>query len=348
MYKRTGKVLASLLSVSMLWGNLIFAAPATLTESSSQLQTASNESSTISSDITSHWAKETIERWSARGIVNGVSTGKFEPDRAVTRSEWVSMLNRIFQLQSDKKTAFKDVPSDKWYAADVSTAVYGGYIQGFTDGTFKPEAPLSRAEAASTITKLLKLPAPATEAAFKDQKSIKDWSKSAINAAVEQGIITGYSNHTFQPGQALTRAEAIPVAGFMEQGKSYDIKLVADAITTTNGEKNTQYESKNHRTITKLRMVSPVQSGSGYQIKIKAGDILTFTVTDPDTVYFLPVGISGTKADFDKKVQDQWGKKLEVDASMVNQHLELDTSSLPPGMYVLQAWMGTVFYFTIE
>ncbi|MFC3750531.1 S-layer homology domain-containing protein [Paenibacillus sp. GCM10012306] len=206
MYKQTSKILATLLSASMIWGSLAFAAaPVGTTDSDKQSQVTW-------SDTKGHWAKEAIDRWSARGIVNGTAADKFEPERAVTRSEWVALLNRIFQLQSGEKTAFKDVPEDKWFATDVSTAVYGAYIQGFPDGTFRPTATLSRAEAAVSITRLLKLPAVASGVTFADQEHIKDWSKDAINAVVGQGILTGYGNHTFQPDKALTRAEAVALA----------------------------------------------------------------------------------------------------------------------------------------
>ena len=208
---RLGNILAIVLSASIALGNLSLAVPsAAAAVSSVQGQTA--QSSAILADTADHWAKETIERWSARGIVNGAANGKFEPDRPVTRSEWVSLLNRVFQLQSDQSAAFTDVPSDKWYAADVSTAVYGGYVQGFTDGTFRPSAQLTRAEAAVSITKLLKLPNAAAEPVLEDRQSIKEWSKNAVNSVVEQGILTGYSDHTFKPQQALTRAEALTLA----------------------------------------------------------------------------------------------------------------------------------------
>lgn len=213
MFIRTSKIIASLLSVSMIWGNLAFAAAST-SPSDRDMQgqgKGSPQSIVTITDTANHWAKEAIERWSTRGIVKGVSADKFEPDRPVTRSEWVSLLNRAFHLQPGNETEFTDVSSDKWYAADVSTAVYGDYIQGFADGTFRPTATLSRAEAAVTISRLLKLPSASGEVSFDDQKVIKEWSKEAIQSVVKQGIISGYSNHTFQPSKPLTRAEAVSI-----------------------------------------------------------------------------------------------------------------------------------------
>lgn len=211
MYRRMGRILASLLSVSMIWGNLAFAVTSgTPADGNIQGQTeVTSQPSAAITDTANHWAKDAIERWSKRGIVKGISADKFEPDRSVTRSEWVSLLNRVFQLQTGKETGFKDVSADKWYASDVSTAVYGGYIQGFSDGTFRPTASLSRAEAAVSISRLLKLPTGPNKGSFADQQSIKEWSKDAIRSVVEEGIITGYNNNTFQPAKALTRAEAV-------------------------------------------------------------------------------------------------------------------------------------------
>lgn len=213
MFKRTSKGVASLLSISLILGNVAFAAASTTPVDSDKEEQGKGASQSVVTitDTANHWAKDAIERWSARGIVKGVSADKFEPNRSVTRSEWVSLLNRAFQLQTGKETKFTDVSSDKWYATDVSTAVYGEYIQGFTDGTFRPTATLSRAEAAVTVSKLLKLPATSSEVSFEDQASIKTWSKDFIQSVVEQGIISGYSNHTFQPNKPLTRAEAVSI-----------------------------------------------------------------------------------------------------------------------------------------
>lgn len=166
----------------------------------------------VFSDMAGHWAEAAVDKWRGRGIVQGLGNGKFEPNRGLTRSEWVALVNRMFQIQSSAAGSFSDVKATDWFAADVQAAQALGYIQGYQDGTFKPNDPVTREQAAVTLANYLKLQtaeAPANGKVFKDEAALGAWSKSGVYAAANRGLIQGSGDGLFRPDQVLSRAEAV-------------------------------------------------------------------------------------------------------------------------------------------
>ncbi|WP_179218588.1 S-layer homology domain-containing protein [Saccharibacillus sp. O23] len=166
--------------------------------------------SVSSGDVKGHWAESRIVQWTELGWIRGYADGKFHPDDAITRAEFVALANRAFGLKAGEPAAFKDVQASSWAAKEVSTAAAAGYAGGTSDGLFRPDQPITRQEAALMIVRLLKL-APDAQAAnvFADAASMPEWSKGAIGAAADSGIIGGYSDRTYRPAKTATRAEAI-------------------------------------------------------------------------------------------------------------------------------------------
>ena len=140
---------------------------------------------TVLKDIENHWAKESISQWMDRGVVRGKENHLFAPNQQITRAEWVSMINRIFQYQKNGETSFPDVSISKWYYEDIVAATANGYITGYEDGTFKPDGIITRAEAAVTLSRILNLKGTSVTA-FKDDMYIEQWSKEAVSAAAEK------------------------------------------------------------------------------------------------------------------------------------------------------------------
>ncbi|MCY7561896.1 S-layer homology domain-containing protein [Paenibacillus macerans] len=163
--------------------------------------------SALPADLQGHWAEEVLSRWLEQGLISGFADGKIRPDQPVTRAEWMAMVNGRFGLAAEAGTlAFADVKPAAWYAAAAAAAVRQGYITGYADGTLRPNAAVTRAEAAVMLGRLGQLE-PAVEAAsFTD--SLPAWSKDAVGAVVGAGWMNGYSDGTFRGATALTRAEA--------------------------------------------------------------------------------------------------------------------------------------------
>ena len=121
------------------------------------------------------------------------------------------------------------------------------YIKGYPDGTFKPQANVTRAEAAQMFATLLNGGTNfGTSGATKFSDASDDWYSKAVNYVVGKGLISGYPNGTFKPNESITRAEfAQMISGYIKNEKagSSDFKDVKDhwakdAIDKLNGNKN--------------------------------------------------------------------------------------------------------------
>lgn len=107
---------------------------------------------------------------------------------------------------SAANSKFRDVPSTHWANQSIYSAVEKGYFKGYSDGTFRPKANITRAEFAALIARVTDYETVQSTAGFSDMKG--HWAESSVNAAVGMGFIkaTDYPNG-FQPGKALTREE---------------------------------------------------------------------------------------------------------------------------------------------
>lgn len=163
------------------------------------------------SDISGHWAETAIRAGLQEGLISGYPDGSFLPDNGVMRAQLAAIINRAFHYTAAASEPFADVPSGKWYALDVSRAKAAGYMQGDGNGLFRPEAIVTRAEAAVIIANLLQLGTDShTEAGkFADAKDMADWSRGAISAVASNGIMKGYDGNLFKARKPLTRAEAV-------------------------------------------------------------------------------------------------------------------------------------------
>ncbi|MGX4585680.1 S-layer homology domain-containing protein [Paenibacillus chitinolyticus] len=158
-------------------------------------------------DLQGHWAKDVVQTWQQRGVVNGEGE-IFDPNRQISRAEWSALINRIFQYEKEARNSFIDVKPEEWYASDIQKGVAAGYVSGFEDGTFRPDALLSRQEAAVTLSRILHLKENSV-VTFTDQEQLPAWSRVYVGAAADAHLIDGYQDGSFGPLNALTRAEAV-------------------------------------------------------------------------------------------------------------------------------------------
>lgn len=171
------------------------------------------ESTKTFADISSHWAKRTVEIMAARQIADGVTENEFAPDSTVNRAEFAALLTRILGLPTAATAAFTDVAEDAWYKDEVSAAAAAGIIEGDA-GNFRPAAPVTRQEMAIMILRAYQaagLTAPAASAGtpFTDNGEVADWAQDAVAAVYGLGIIEGNSDGTFAPAAEATRAEGL-------------------------------------------------------------------------------------------------------------------------------------------
>lgn len=89
----------------------------------------------------------------------------------------------------------------------MATAVARGLISGYDDGTFRPDAPITRQELAVMVARALDEADPGT-VNFTDAEAIEDWAAVPVAQAAAMGIVTGFEDGTFRPQETATRAQA--------------------------------------------------------------------------------------------------------------------------------------------
>ncbi|WP_176222110.1 C40 family peptidase [Tuberibacillus sp. Marseille-P3662] len=157
----------------------------------------------------SYWAYEKITKLSKNNVINGYKDDTFRPRQTISRAEVAQILANHFNLDTSSSSgSFSDVSSNFWGAGAINAADKAGYIDGYKNGTFKPNQPITRQEVAALFTKVFNLSADTRKVDFKDV-SEDDWSYDSIQAMAAAGLTTGYKNNTFKPKEETTRAEFV-------------------------------------------------------------------------------------------------------------------------------------------
>jgi pectate disaccharide-lyase len=165
-------------------------------------------------DLNGHWSKKDVELLASKLVVNGMTDTTFAPDNRITRAEFAALLTRSLGLTAGTTVQFKDVSSQSWYAKSVSAAVKAGLVEGFEDGTFRPNDSITREQMAVMIARALKVAGKNVAAddsqlsKFADKGSLSSWAKDAVAQAGKVGIINGTTDTTFEPSAFASRAEA--------------------------------------------------------------------------------------------------------------------------------------------
>ncbi|TXK67411.1 S-layer homology domain-containing protein, partial [Paenibacillus sp. N3.4] len=165
------------------------------------------------SDIDDHWANAQLKKWIGNGIINGYDDGTVRPDNPIDRAEFVTIVNRIFEFKRETDGGFTDVASTNWFSGDIAKAYRAGYISGYPDQTFRPKDEVTREDAAVILSRAFKLTGASSNnrASFSDSDQIQGYAKAAIETLVENGYMKGYTDHSFKPRRAITRAEAVTI-----------------------------------------------------------------------------------------------------------------------------------------
>ena len=145
----------------------------------------------------------------------GYADGTVRPNGKITRAEVATIFFRLLDDDTrakywSSKNDFSDVSADKWYNNAVSTLSRMGVIGGYADGTFRPDAPISRAEFAKIAVSFTQNNGSAVYNYFTDVKTT-DWFAPYVTAAKDAGLIEGYSDGSFKPESKITRAEACAI-----------------------------------------------------------------------------------------------------------------------------------------
>ena len=145
----------------------------------------------------------------------GYPDGEVKPEGNITRAEVATIFFRLLTDETrdeywSKTNSYTDVPADSWFNNAISTLSNMGIIDGYADGSFRPDAPITRAEFTKIAVSFFEYADYVYENTFTDVRS-GSWYTQFIAAAVEIGLIEGYPDGTFRPDNYITRAEACTI-----------------------------------------------------------------------------------------------------------------------------------------
>ena len=159
----------------------------------------------------SSWAAASIKRMSEKGYAGGFPDGTFRPGANISRAEFAAIINKINGFTEQEQTGFRDLSSSHWAYAEIRAAVKAGYAGGFPDGTFKPNLPVTREQAAAILNNIYKFENSAQSVTIKDLSKVSPWAADSVLRVVASGVMGGYEDGTFSPKKPVTRAECIVI-----------------------------------------------------------------------------------------------------------------------------------------
>ncbi|QCR31469.1 S-layer homology domain-containing protein [Lysinibacillus sp. SGAir0095] len=165
-------------------------------------------------DIDEHWAEPYLTYLIQNNVVNA-ENGNYYPDRQITRAEFASFIARSLKLTETSTKKFTDVPPSYQYADDISKAAQAGIISGYTDGTFKPTAKISRQHMAVMLNSALNhmgMPSKSATLKYADTSKILKNYVDAVNTTTAYGLFSGSpaanGSYYFNPSNNASRAHA--------------------------------------------------------------------------------------------------------------------------------------------
>ena len=183
------------------------------------VDTAAADTTPAFTDMKGHWANAAVSYLSRSGITNGSGSGRFEPETNITRQEFAVLLERYLAPSQDYSGVtlpFADADKIDSWAMSGARAMYAlGVIQGSADKSgrlyFNPKANVSRQEVVTMLGRLLEKGYASPALTFTDKASIQSWSAEYVSTLSTMGILTGFSDGSFRPNGAMTRAQVATV-----------------------------------------------------------------------------------------------------------------------------------------
>lgn len=173
-------------------------------------------------DVESHWAKDAVNDMGSRLIVNGSGSDLYNPNVDMTRAEFAAIMMRGLGLKPvEGNSPFADVKASDWYHSAVLTAYDYKLIDGFEDGTFRPQEKITREQAMVILSKAMaitglteKLAGKGSDEMLKpytDASLVAAWAKAGVEASLEAGVVSGRGAEQLAPKANITRAEVATI-----------------------------------------------------------------------------------------------------------------------------------------
>lgn len=162
------------------------------------------------------WYNEYVSYVWQYGIFNGMTETTFVPEGKLTRAMFVTVLGRIVGVDGKEYTqaAFADVDPASWYGPYVAWAAKYGVTNGMGDGSFAPDANVTRQQIATFLCRFLKLAGKEVESAalsYVDADKIADYAREGVAVCLAMGLMQGDTLNQFRPEDHASRAEAATI-----------------------------------------------------------------------------------------------------------------------------------------
>lgn len=180
---------------------------------------------------TTHGHFETINELAERNIVQGFPDGTFKPGQAVTRGQAAKMIAGILGLDTVnvENPNFKDIKTSFQYYGAIAALVDEGIIDGYEDGTYRPDATLTRGHMAKILTRAFKLEQDENASPFTDI-GLSEY-KNDIEALYDHGVTVGTTATTYSPRENVTRAQLASFIIRAEDAVEFELVEVTGTIT---------------------------------------------------------------------------------------------------------------------
>lgn len=193
--------------------------------------------------------------------VVGYEDGTVRPTNNITRAEVATIIFRLFTDETRAKymtteNSFSDVNANDWYNDAVSTVAKAGIVDGYEDGTFAPNANITRAEFATIASRF----ATGEYSSIVDFTDIAGhWAAENIKKAAALGWVTGYEDNTFAPDKKITRAEAMTIINRLTYRNVDADGISSDAVKWPDNDESAWYyaaveEATNSHTYTRTEL----------------------------------------------------------------------------------------------
>ncbi len=184
----------------------------------------------------------TLDRDNHYAYIIGYPDGSVQPSGSITRAEVATIFFRLLTDDSraqlwSKTNDYSDVNADDWYNNAISTMTAAKVVNGYSDGTFKPNATITRAEFAAIAARFINGRYVGTDK-FSDISG--HWAAELINRAAHTGWVNGYEDHTFKPDQNITRAEAMTLVNNV-LNRHVEISGLSENMTVWNDNSESEW-----------------------------------------------------------------------------------------------------------
>lgn len=193
------------------WFNLTFQKATPSKPHTAKTENSRNQTKTYA-DIQNHWAKEAIHYSLESRLFDDIVKGnRFEPNKAMTRAEFIAILGRFEKVNEfTANISFQDIDMNAYYGKYVNWAKNAGLVYGMDAANFAPNKTISREEMATILYRykqMKKINFEGEAKQYKDGNKIPKWAKEAVLELSKSKILNGMDDGTFQGKKQLSRAE---------------------------------------------------------------------------------------------------------------------------------------------